>query len=229
MCGPEQSSLRTSGRPWDLLWATPPPTIKLVVAQPGQVIQGGTQLDIVELAKQARRNGEAAFVQSMPGLYLLARPGDEAEPDLDRMGFDTVAARIEPTEGSATSEWLVYPIRKKPENPFPHQISVGRATSCDIVARFSFVSKMHAFFGVDDRENFSLGDHRSANGTWLNQERLEPGEKRSVGLGDRIAFGPLNLQVVDARALYRALMSPQFAAWEVSQALSQRGGPNYGR
>ena len=81
---------------------------------------------------------------------------------------------------------------------------------------------MHAFFQVGDDGRFAVGDHRSANGTWVNRERLEPGEKRQIGVGDRIAFGPLNLMVVDGTGLFRALMSPAFATWEVGEALAAR-------
>lgn len=77
---------------------------------------------------------------------------------------------------------------KRPGNPFPQFVSVGRAANNDLVFAVDSVSKFHAYFTVADGQ-WALTDYRSTNGTELNDKRLEPAVATPVKSGDRIRFG----------------------------------------
>ncbi len=147
--------------------------------------------------------------------YLLKTPeGDPAQWDAS-MGFATVVVPIDETEAPGTldhqpdfsSRWGVIKVVKNPDNPFPDRISVGRARSCDVVLRLSFVSKLHAHFLTASEDGLlRLVDQNSANGTSVNERRLTPSEPAVVLVGDRIGFGPnFELVYLDAAALARRL------------------------
>lgn len=77
---------------------------------------------------------------------------------------------------------------KSPRNPFATMITVGRAKNNDVVLPTATVSKFHASF-AEGPGGWSITDQRSANGTWLEAMRLEPGV--SVPLSDEawLRFG----------------------------------------
>jgi hypothetical protein len=77
---------------------------------------------------------------------------------------------------------------KSARNPFATMITVGRAKNNDVVLPTATVSKFHASF-AERPGGWSITDQRSANGTWLEAMRLEPGV--SVPLPDEawLRFG----------------------------------------
>jgi pSer/pThr/pTyr-binding forkhead associated (FHA) protein len=58
------------------------------------------------------------------------------------------------------------------------------------------VSRKHAMVRLNDGE-LEIEDLGSLNGTYLNRELLEPGEKRVVGPGDEIVIGPIVFRLQD--------------------------------
>jgi pSer/pThr/pTyr-binding forkhead associated (FHA) protein len=103
---------------------------------------------------------------------------------------------------SLAAEWQVLPVTKRPGSPFPERITVGRATNCDIVLRAPSVSKVHAHIVCEAGGAFHLCDNRPSNATFLNDEKLAPGESRALQLGDLVRFGPLEFEFVDATRLH---------------------------
>lgn len=85
-------------------------------------------------------------------------------------------------------------LAKRPGNPFPNMISVGRALNNDVVIVLSTVSKLHGYF-LNDGAAWSFYDHGSKNGTQLNGAPVKPNERRPIAPGDRIRLG-LELQCV---------------------------------
>ncbi len=59
----------------------------------------------------------------------------------------------------------------------------------DQVLDDSSVSRMHARFSLDRDGTMTVRDLNSSNGTWLNGERLQPNESRSLQQGDHVRFG----------------------------------------
>jgi pSer/pThr/pTyr-binding forkhead associated (FHA) protein len=68
------------------------------------------------------------------------------------------------------------------------------------------VSKLHAHFllGTTDK-TLRLADAQSANGTLLNGRPLAPGETPPLRSGDKIRFGALDVELLDAAAFYAIL------------------------
>ena len=51
------------------------------------------------------------------------------------------------------------------------------------------VSRMHAKFSEDRDGKMTVRDLNSTNGTWLNGERLQPNEIRTLQKGDHVRLG----------------------------------------
>ena len=94
---------------------------------------------------------------------------------------------------------------KRPGNPFPRFVSVGRASNNDLVVSVENISKFHAYFSCDGGR-WSLTDYRSTNGTLLNGERLDPQAARPVADGDIVEFGDqIKLRFLLPESLYKTL------------------------
>ena len=72
----------------------------------------------------------------------------------------------------------------RPNEELPVQVDLSDLEDADIVSR------IHAAIHIED-EKFFLEDAGSANGTWLNGEKLKPGIRfrKLLKSGDEIAFG----------------------------------------
>jgi hypothetical protein len=165
----------------------------------------------------ARGLDRAAFAARHPYPFLVKRPlvaSSLSEDDWEeRIGYVTrhieADAAREPDLldelGPVAAEWLVAPVHKRPQNPYPERISVGRAKNCDVVLRFPSVSKLHGYFLLAVGRVAQLMDAGSANGTWRNDERLAPNRPVAVVAGDRLRLGALDLELLDAGALHALL------------------------
>jgi FHA domain/Transcriptional regulatory protein, C terminal len=65
---------------------------------------------------------------------------------------------------------------------------IGRARECHFVVDHSQVSRLHARLELD-HEQITLIDLNSTNGTYVNGERMLPGQPRRLRAGDKIDFG----------------------------------------
>jgi hypothetical protein len=156
----------------------------------------------LELAKATTRTG---FFAQVEGFFLVKRPARiaPAAPAPGKIEFVTSYARAQ-VDPYAT-EWRILPVRKKPDNPYPDRISVGRATNCDVVIRLPFVSKVHAHLVVEPDESLSLRGNQPDNPTLHNGRRLEPGASCRLAVGDLVGIGTLEFEFVDAERLYQLL------------------------
>lgn len=160
----------------------------------------------VELAAQTTCE---EFAAKLTGFYLVKRPvrqkpADDAAPRTSYQ-YHTVLAQsnVDPF----ASEWAVAPVRKRPENPYPDRISIGRATNCDIVLRVPFISKVHAHVLCDPDGSFRLQDNEAPNSTFCNGRKLRPGVPVPLKSGDQVSFGSMDFELMDAEALYRVVRS----------------------
>ena len=78
---------------------------------------------------------------------------------------------------------------------------VGRARTSALCIDQRYVSAQHAILRFS-AERWALRDLGSRNGTYLNSERLKPGEELTLRVGHRIAFGKLEhvWEVLDVEA-----------------------------
>ena len=86
----------------------------------------------------------------------------------------------------------IFPVLARPETPFAHMVSVGRAANNDIVLAYEGVSKLHAVFQKRGKD-WVLSDSDSATGTTVDGRRLPSGEKCPVADGTALEFGPVRL------------------------------------
>ncbi len=99
------------------------------------------------------------------------------------------AEQVDKLRGVVGAESLVVPLRKKPESLWDH-ITVGRASTADIVISDPATSSVHAHFalGVDDHP-VSVQDVGSSNGTFVNRGALQPHVLTPLASGDCVRFG----------------------------------------
>jgi hypothetical protein len=90
-------------------------------------------------------------------------------------------------DASAYHEKVAF-LAKRPGNPFPDMVSIGRAMNSDIVVSLGTISKVHGFFR-NEKDGWSYSDAQSTNGTLVDGKRLESGSKASLRDGTRIRFG----------------------------------------
>jgi len=95
-------------------------------------------------------------------------------------------------------------IRKRGDSDalFMDRVSVGRARNKDIVLRHSTISKFHAWFELSDDETVYVCDAGSTNLTYVNDKRLEPRVRTSLGAGDLIRFGGVETVLSSSAALW---------------------------
>lgn len=71
---------------------------------------------------------------------------------------------------------------------------LGRSSTCAITARHRSVSRRHAVITYYAADGFYIADVGSRNGTWINQQRLEVGERRLLQDGDLLQLGQLQIE-----------------------------------
>jgi len=166
-------------------------------------------IPVEPLWQAAHQMGRSAFVTRHMGWYLVKHPDAVTVVPPGELGWNTVAVSVDKDEQADPfpGEWRLVEIRKRPGNPFPDRIGVGRAPNCDVVLRLPFVSKLHAHFLDGVGAGLRIVDQRSANGTSVNGRTLDAGETADVNSGDWIGFGPLRLQLLDASDLFDTLQA----------------------
>ena len=105
------------------------------------------------------------------------------------------------------SEWCVVPVVARVSGPSSGVITVGRVRLYDVVLRYEAISKLHAQFIVGPQGVTHLRDLRSTHGTFVNGQRIPPDEQRPVLLRDRLSFGAVDLEWLDAETTRELLLA----------------------
>lgn len=165
-------------------------------------------VDLGALEQAARRCSLAEFAAAYPFPALLIELASGRE---DRAGSGAEQGRNLVTVSVRSVDFLAYVGRvgflvKRPGNPFPRMISLGRTSSMDLVLDVRSISKFHGYF-EEAGGRWHYVDHDSTNGSRLNGQRLEPGERYPLAAEDRLRFG-LDVEAVflPAAHLYRRLV-----------------------
>jgi len=153
---------------------------------PGTDDKGFTSL--ASLREEARRRDVGEFVKRYPSpvLHVIeVGEGDTGEKENSGVQLLTML-----NKGTSALRYLdqVGFLVKRPGNPFPNFVSVGRAANNDLVIGVETISKLHAYFTFEDG-GWNLTDYRSTNGTRLNGEPVEPGQAVRVRDGDLLLVG----------------------------------------
>ncbi|MBF0453993.1 MAG: FHA domain-containing protein [Magnetococcales bacterium] len=106
----------------------------------------------------------------------------------------------------------VYPLFGKvtPSNSKKNKISIGRASSNDIILLDQSISSKHAEFYVGEGKTkklnvFSIKDLGSSNFTIVNGKRLAKFWEKELNYADVISFGRFSLVLVKPKDLYKKL------------------------
>jgi pSer/pThr/pTyr-binding forkhead associated (FHA) protein len=162
-----------------------------------------------EFLIEARTSTREAFVKAHPHPFLVgvvqmsvnsATAQKTGRWDLNA----TVAGRLDPEDTGSGMSPTIRPIVKV-QVTFPSMITVGRTRNNDIVLPDREISKFHAYFR-EVRGAFEVSDVGSSNGTKVRGELLIPkGPAVPIQSGDRINFGHLEFQFLDAEAAWTEL------------------------
>jgi hypothetical protein len=153
---------------------------------------------IDEYLAELTRLGCAQFLSTYPNPLLVHRfanpsaRGRLAVTSPARFRTDAPRGPRDPavlTGGAADLEAGVHPLKKRPGNPYPDTITVGRAETNDIVVPYDDLSKLHAYFTRAPDGAVLVADAGSRNGTWLAGERLAPNDARPLGARYRFGLG----------------------------------------
>lgn len=178
--------------------------------RPEQASAGRATTDEL-LARLAQALGKSAeeFQAEFPHYFLLRRPKTLLISDSDleaeaAFEYRTTSLPV-PGDGLNPWQWWVGTVSKRKGLAFPNRLALGRADSCDIQLRFRFVSKLHARFHLEAGVPTSLEDAGSANGTFVNGQRISAGQSLPVRSGDRLGFGALTLELLSPTACQATL------------------------
>lgn len=141
---------------------------------------------VVGLGSVDSHAGDDALGSNLaPQLLTITHKGLSALRYLDRLGF----------------------LVKRPGNPFPHFISLGRAANNDLVISIDSVSKVHGYF-INTGDGWAFTDHGSTNGTSINGRPLQGAVRQPLADGDQLQFGPgITVEFLLPETLFRRLHS----------------------
>lgn len=162
------------------------------LAVPGASKEGFLSKDV--LSAQARAQPADVFtkVYAFPALYVVdisvGAPKSPGERDATIRAGPQLLTMLK--SGTSAFRYLheIGFLVKRPGNPFPQFISIGRAANNDLVFAVESVSKFHGYFTVDNGQ-WALTDFRSTNGIELNGKKLQHAVAAPVKNGDRIRIG----------------------------------------
>ena len=126
----------------------------------------------------------------------------------EEAGFMTVKFTKEVLSESAEAQTFVLPVRKRPDaNAFAMMVTLGRAPNNDLVLDHQKVSKFHAYFNETGSDWF-ITDGNSSNGTFVNGERLKPGDRTPIGDNTDLSFSQfLSYRFVLPGSMYEHIQS----------------------
>jgi hypothetical protein len=162
------------------------------LALPGASKEGFLSREVLEAQARAQTADTFQKVYAFPALHVvdITMGAPDSKGDRDRT-MQAGGQLLTLLKGNASAFRYLHEtsfLVKRPGNPFPQFISVGRAANNDIVFAVDSVSKFHGYFTID-ADRWFVTDFRSTNGTEVNSKRIEPTVPTLVNDGDRIRFG----------------------------------------
>jgi FHA domain-containing protein len=179
--------------------------------------------DVTEYLRKARGVTQSTFQQLYPHYFLYKHPKEARFDRPSEEDIDYATRAINLNFDPMPTVTQVVAVKKNPENPFPDRLTIGRATNCDVVIRFAFISKVHAHLFVQG-DKLTLRDNKAANGTFHNHKKLDAASSRSIKLGDTLGFGALELELIDAARFYQLLRGASPLMSQGAPPSARRGG-----
>ena len=174
-----------------------------------------------------RVHSRAAFIREYDHPFLLAKLEDMAphpeNTDDDWVGTTRMTRTIPKTGSFAVLRhnaalYSVYRLAPTDAEVVPsahtetrsepkYSVTIGRGDDNNVVLNETAVSKRHARFFCDFRNQWYLVDLNSRNGTTVNGSRLQPERPVQVHFGDPIVLGSLVIMIIGAGALYEIVQA----------------------
>jgi hypothetical protein len=165
-----------------------------------------------ELQKDPKRIKEVAgadvlVLGELETVVQTARQAPQAtmvfEHETMKMMMAERAEKLEKLRSLLDAKAAILPLRKK-DGSFWDHITLGRASTADIVINDPAISNVHAHFEQDDESGgVALQDLGSSNGTFVNREPLQPHLPVPVRNGDVVRVGQTIFYYVGHATLMR--------------------------
>lgn len=144
----------------------------------------------------------AEFVRRHPHPFLVHSGGPLRGVDRSKtrgLTVDRLVLEGKP-QPAVQESFLVAPIIRRADND--KLITIGVSSSCDVIIDDASLSKQHAWFdhvgGV-----WRIWDNESVTGTLVNDKPVPRGFPQSLGSGDRITLGFVDLTFLTSQAFYQ--------------------------
>jgi hypothetical protein len=165
------------------------------------------------LIEAAGKLDEPSFVKRFPAPVLVLHDRDARGPNGIKRATVRVrdAIALTPTPlsenpmGEPSRDFRIEPLVRAGRSPFDDVIALGRSPVNDVVLDHPTVSRVHAFFWEEEPGVWWVADQRAVNGTFVQGQRLNPGEPRRCGSNDLLCFGEVYAVLNSPGALYRFL------------------------
>jgi hypothetical protein len=145
-------------------------------------------VSMADLRHEASRRNAAEFQKRYPAPALYVSEVGEGEGSgKEHSGVQLLTMLNKGTSALRYLDQVGFLV-KRPGNPFPNFVSVGRAANNDLVIGVETISKLHAYFTYEDGA-WNLTDYRSTNGTRLNGSPIEAGTAVRLRDGDQLLVG----------------------------------------
>lgn len=140
------------------------------------------------------------FVATHPHPFLVHASGELTKLDPSRRDeLTTDRLMVEAPRAALSQAMLVAAVLARDVDA--GRVTIGVATSCDIVLDDASVSKRHAYF-AEKGGTWQITDADSSAGTLVNSHPLAPGAPRELVSGDRITLGYVELTFLSPESFH---------------------------
>jgi pSer/pThr/pTyr-binding forkhead associated (FHA) protein len=150
---------------------------------------------LVRYGSSQSRAGSLGMTTQTLEQDLLQKP---QEPD-ERVD----GARLHGTVTAEATAMEIYPLAKKPGASFRDRITIGRTSNNDVVIVDHSVSRLHGY--VRQGERWLFADAGSKNGSWLDDQGLEPRREAPLSTGAVLRLGDVVARFYPAAHLFDLL------------------------
>jgi hypothetical protein len=147
-----------------------------------------------DFIEATRGYDEEAFLEEHPYPFLIREATRGRVPIQEGRGTARLKRKAMPTTGDGFMEAEQWIHRVFPRAEDAESVRVGRDEECDLQIGDGSISAVHAEFSLDvagEEKRFLLADLGSANGTFLNGDRIEPNTPVEISDMDSIRLGPV--------------------------------------
>jgi hypothetical protein len=156
----------------------------------------------IELYRSELASSKSDFVLAHPRPFLIyaSNPARESTPiDARLMTLDRFV--VDGNRPASLRETIVATELQARDPEELKLVTIGAASTCDIVINDNSLSKQHAWFARAG-EPWQLWDNDSVGGTQVNGQLLKPGFPHVLQSGDVIAIGYVELTFLLPEAFY---------------------------